>query len=323
MIRALPVSLLLFAAPAAAAPSRVDVLLARGEALTHAADPACASPLEAAALAAEKDDDAYLRALAALGLCREVRGEYGAAHGLVSRALEGAPAETTPAGRAPRWATLRAALRRLDDRVARVLVTWDAGELYLDGRPVVAVSGAVLAVDPGGRLFEARVNGKRVAEQTIEARAGDLPAVALRSALQSLPSPSLAAGLSHGTPFAAPLSQSLPSPFAPALTPPGIAIGTACAAGLVAVVSGVAAGILEGQRVALRSGLAADACPTPDASPRCAELRQVFEQSRGARNAALVAAGLAVAAGGVAVVLHVTGDRVAPSTGMLIVGGSW
>jgi hypothetical protein len=115
----------------------------------------------------------------------------------------------------------------------------------------------------------------------------------------------------------------LPSPLVPSLTPRGVAVGTAYAAGVIALVSGVAAGILEAQRISLRAGLASDACPRPDASTRCAELRQVFEQSRGARNVALVAAAVAVGAGGVAVTLHLTTGRDAPSTAGLQIGGAW
>lgn len=307
--RALLFSLLLLAAPAAASPSRLDVLLARGEALTRAADPGCAASLEAAALAAEGSDAAYARALAALGLCREVQGRFADAHGLVSRALEGAPAETTPAGRAPRWAALRAALRRLDDRVARVLVTWEDGaELYVDGKPAGGTSGRVMAIDPGARLFEARKGGMVLARRQIEARAGDLPAVHLRAAPAPLKPAPIAAPVS-------PVAHSAP-------LAPRVAAGAAFTSGAVAVAAGIATGILEAQRGVLRSGLTADACPTPDASPRCAELRQVFDQRNGARTVALVAAGVAVAAGGVAVVLHFTGER-ARSTGMVTVGASW
>lgn len=322
MIRVLlALLLLLLAAPATAAPSRLDTLLARGEALTRAADAACAEPLETAAREAERDDDAYARALAALGLCREVQGRYGDAHGLVSRALEGAPAETTPAGRAPRWTTLRAALRRLDDRVVRVLVTWpDGAELYLDGHVAGGVSGRVMAIDPGRHTLEARRGGVAIAAQSVEARAGDLPTVELRAqeslSLDKKSSPAGPAPLATSGPPTA------PSPFAPALTPHGVAAGTAYAAGAVALVSSIAAGILEAQRVSLRAGLPDDACPVPDASPRCAELRQVFEQRTGARNVALVAAGVAVAAGGVAIGLHVAGDR-ARSAGVVTVGGTW
>jgi hypothetical protein len=305
---------LLLTAPAAAAPTRLDTLLARGEALTRAADPACAVPLEAAALAAEHSDADYARALAALGLCREVQQRFADAHGLVSRALEGAPAETTPAGKTTRWMTLRAALRRLDERVARVLVTWDDGALFVDGKPAGGVSGRVMAVDPGRRTFEVRKGGKTLAAQEVEARAGDLPAVHLRA-------PRPTATSSRQTSPVPPLR--LPSsPLIPSLTPRGIAVGTVYASGLVAVVSGIVAGVLEAQRVSLRSGLTSDACPTPDASARCAELRQVFEQSRGARNVALVVAGVAVAAGGVAIGLHFAGGR-AKTAGMVTVGGSW
>lgn len=310
-------ALLLLAAPAAASPSRLDVLLARGEALTRASDPACAVPLEAAALAAEGSDDAYARALAALGLCREVQGRFADAHGLVSRALEGAPAKTTPAGRAPRWTTLRAALRRLDDRVARVLVTWDAGELYLDGKPAGGTSGRVMAIDPGTRIFEMRRGGTRLARQTIEVRAGDLPAVHLR-ALGAPKAPE------KPRPFVAPTASPRPSLVTPAAPlAPRVAAGAALTSGAVAVAAGIAAGILEAQRGVLRSGLTADACPTPDASPRCAELRQVFDQRNGARTVALVAAGVAVAAGGVAVGLHFQAGKVAPTSGGLTIGGTW
>ena len=116
------------------------------------------------AMRAEGSDDAYARAVGAWGLCAEKAGSFGEAHRLVSRALEAAPPGTSTA---PPWPALRAALRRLDDRVARVLVTFD-GDLWVDGHAVVAVSGAVLAVDPGRHLFEQR--GKVHAAKEVEAR---------------------------------------------------------------------------------------------------------------------------------------------------------
>lgn len=321
VIRRTPLVLLLLAAPAAAAPpSRLDALLSRGEALTRAADTACAEPLETAAREAERSDDTYARALAALGLCREVQGRFAEAHQLVSRALESAPAETTPAGRKAPWPALRQAQRRLDDRVARVLVTWEDGaELYVDGKPAGGVSGRVLAIDPGRRLFEARRAGKTIAAREVEARAGDLPAVHLKSAEEhekKVVTPLV-------TPYAPRNPLTPPSPLVPTLTPRGIAVGTAYAAGAVALVAGIVTGVLEAHRVSLRSGLAPDACPTPDASPRCAELRQSFEARNGARAVAAVAGGLALAAGGVAIGLHFAADRVAPSSAGVTVSGSW
>jgi hypothetical protein len=313
-------SLLLLAAPAAAAaaPSRLDALLSRGATLTRAADPACGEPLETAAREAERSDADYARALAVLGLCREVQGRFADAHGLVSRALESAPAETTPAGRKTPWPALRAALRRLDDRVARVLVTWEDGcELYVDGHPAGGVSGRVMAVDPGRRLFEARREGRAIAAQEVEARAGDLPAVHLK-APESREKKAVTAAV---TPYV-PRNSLSPSPLVPSLTPRGLAVGTVYTAGAVALVAGILTGVFEAQRVSLRSGLPDDACPRPDASPRCAELRQMFEQRNGARTVAAVAVGVAVAAGGVAVGLHFSAER-ARTAGMVTVQGSW
>jgi hypothetical protein len=235
--------------------------------------------IESAALAAESSDAAYARALGALGLCREVQGRFGDAHRLVSRALEAAPAETTVDGKRAPWPALRAAQRRLDDRVARVLVDFD-GDLFVDGHAVVAVSGAVLAVDPGRHLFEAR--GKARAAREVEARAGDLPHVDLRGSIPA------AAPAKQGDPVTvSPRSiPAAPSFFSPALTPRGVSITVAYAGLGVSVVSGIVAGVLEAQRGSLASGLAPDACPTPDASARCAELAQVYQQRTGARNVA-------------------------------------
>lgn len=307
------------ALPAAAAPpppSRLDRLLAEGAALTAQGSAACAAPLEAALLAADDVQhgaDDYARALGALGLCREVGGRYGEAHRLVSRALEGAPAETTAAGRAPRWTSLRAALRRLDDRVARVMVMFD-GDLWIDGKAVAAVSGAVLAVDPGRRLFEQR--GKAPGAKEVEARAGDLPTVDLRTqgtfSPQKDPSPPVVKAV-------APVVTT--SPFAPALSPRGVAVTVAYTGLGVAAVSGVVAGVLEAQRSALASRLAPGACVDRTA-PGCAELRLAFEQRTGARNVALVAGGVGLAASGVAVGLYFAGDR-APAVGVITVGGRW
>jgi hypothetical protein len=199
-----------------------------------------------------------------------------------------------------------------------VLVTWEDGtDLYLDGKPAGGTSGRVMAIDPGARLFEARRGGMVLARRQIEARAGDLPAVHLRS-LDAAPSPE------KPRPFVALVASPRPPLDAPSLPlAPRVAAGAALTSGAVAVAAGIAAGVLEAQRGVLRSGLAADACPTPDASPRCAELRQVFDQRNGARTVALVAAGVAVAAGGVAIGLHFTSGKDAPTSGGLMIGGTW
>ena len=265
-----------------------------------------------AAMRAESSDAAYALAIGAWGLCAEKAGTYGEAHRLVSRALEGAPPGTSPA--AP-WPALRAALRRLDDRVARVLVTFD-GDLWIDGHAVVAVSGAVLAVDPGRHVFEAR--GKGHVAKEVEARAGDLPTVDLRGS-----GPRDATAIPSQTATAAPVSSpGVSSPFAPALTPRGVVVSVAYASLGVAVASGIAALVLEGGRSTLASGLAPDACPTPDASTRCAELAQVFQQRTAARNVAIVAGAVGLAGVGVAVGLYFAGER-APSSGVITVGGLW
>lgn len=321
MKRSLPLFLLLLVA--AAPLPRLDRLLAEGAALTAKGSTACAAPLEAAVLAADDvqhTSDDYARALGALGLCREVAGRFGEAHRLVSRALEGAPAETTADGKRAPWPGLRVALRRLDDRVARVLVTFD-GDLFVDGRAVVAVSGAVLAVDPGRRLFEARAKGRTIAAREVEARAGDLPTVDLRKAPESEQKKGVTGvvtGYAPRNPLAAPKS----SLFAPALSPRGVSITIAYVGLGTAVLAGVVAGVLEAQRGSLASGLAPDACPRPDASPRCAELAQVYQQRTGARNAALVAGGVAVLGAGVAVGLWLGTERT-PATGVVTVSGRW
>lgn len=269
------------------------------------------------AMRAEGNDAAYALAVGAWGLCAEKDARFGEAHRLVSRALEAAPPETTKEGKALPWPSLRAALRRLDDRVARVLVTFD-GDLWIDGHPAVAVSGAVLAVDPGRHLFEQR--GKAPGAKEVEARAGDLPTVDLRSLGAPIP-PEKTSGIGTAKgPKTAP--SAAPNFFAPALTPHGVSITVAYAGLGVSVVSFIVAGVLEAQRGSLASGLARDACPTPDASARCAELAQVYQQRTGARNVGLVAGGVAVLAGGVAVGVFFASER-APSAGVVTVGGLW
>lgn len=315
-------SLLLLAAPAAAAPSRLDTLLARGEALTRAADPACAEPLQAAAFEAEKTEADYLRALAALGLCREVQGRYADAHQFVSRALEGAPAETTPAGRAPRWVTLRAAQRRLDERIARVLVNVrpKSAEVFLDGQSVGTADGKVLVIEPGSHVFEAREKGRVLAAAQVTARAGDLPSVDLFEVSVPIPATTPQKAGESGPIPTAPIPR--PHPLAPALTPRGVAVTTAYVAGGIALVAGVVAGVLEAQRAALASGIPRDGCPTPDASPRCESLRLSFDQSRGARNVALGAGVLAGVAAGTGIVLWITEERQKTAAG-LTWSGTW
>jgi hypothetical protein len=309
-------AVLLLATPAAAA-DRLAPLLAEGEQFVRKGDAGCAAPLERAILAADDvqhTGDDYARAIGSLGLCREVQGRYGEAHRLVSRALEAAPAEMTAAGKAAPWKPLREAQRRLDDRVARALVTWpDGAELYVDGLAVAAVSGVVLAVDPGRRLFEARRDGKTLAASTVEVRAGDLPKVALVTPIPTEKTSPI--GTVEGA-KTAPLAT--PSPFAPALSLRGVAVTIGYAGLATALVSGAVAGVLEAQRMSLRSGLASDACPTPDASVRCAQLRQVFDQSRGARDVALIAGGIGLAAGAVGIGVYFGVEQRAP-----VVGATW
>ena len=275
---------------------------------------------QTAAMRAERDDRAYALAVGAWGLCEEIGGHFAAAHRLVARALEAAPAETTADGKRAPWPALRTALRRLDDRVARVLVTFD-GELRIDGHEVPATSGAVLAVDPGRRLFEARRGGQTIAAREVEARAGDLPSVDLRSLdAPSPPEKTRPIGVTE-RPKSLPLDA--PSFFAPALSPRGVAITTAYASFGVAAVAGVVAGVLEAQRQSLASGLASDACPTPDASVRCAQLRQVFDQSRGARNVAIAVGGIGVAATGVAIGVYFGLETKAPASAGITWSGAW
>lgn len=285
MIRLLAIlSVLLFALPARADCSRLRDL----------------------AMRAESSDAAYALAIGQWGLCAEKDSHHAEAHRLVSRALEASPPETTTAGKAAPWPALRAALRRLDDRVARVLVTFD-GDLWVDGHAVVAVSGAVLAVDPGRHLFEQR--GKVHAAKEVEARAGDLPTVDLRRSAPPV-EPSKQA-------VSAPLPpRSAPGPFAPALTPRGIAVGVTYGALGVSLAAGIAAGILETQRAAAAAGSPLDACL--HGGDDCAKIRLAFDQSRGARNVAIGAGVVAVLAGGVAVTLHLTGSKAD-----VAVGGSW
>jgi hypothetical protein len=240
----------------------------------------------------------------------------------VSRALEAAPAETTADGKKAPWPGLRVALRRLDDRVARVLVDF-TGELFIDGRAVAAVSGAVLAVDPGRRLFEARAKGQTIAAREVEARAGDLPTVDLRSLGTPIPPEKTSQNNTADPPKPPPLGTPKSSLFAPALSPRGVSITIAYVGLGTAVLAGVVAGVIEAQRGSLASGLAPDACPRPDASPRCAELAQVYQQRTGARNAALVAGGVGIAAAGVAVGVYFGVEQKAPPSASLTVGGSF
>jgi len=258
------------------------------------------------AMRAESSDAAYALAIGQWGLCAEKDSRHAEAHRLVSRALEASPPETTTAGKAAPWPALRAALRRLDDRVARVLVTFD-GDLFVDGHAVVAVSGAVLAVDPGRHLFEQR--GKTHAAKEVEARAGDLPTVDLRRSAPPV-EPSKQA-VSVPTP-----PRSAPGPFAPALTPRGIAVSVTYGALGVSLAAGIAAGILETQRAAAAAGSPLDACL--HGGDDCAKIRLAFDQSRGARSVAIGAGVVAVIAGGVAVTLHLTGNKAD-----VAVGGSW
>lgn len=322
MKRALFLSLLLLATPAAADP-RVDRLLAKGEALTRAGDASCSAALAEAAMAAERVEADYARAIAAWGACEETRGRYGHAHRLVAQALEFAPPETTPAGKGAPWPSLRAALRRLDDRVARVLVTWPEGaSLYVDGEAVGGVSGKVLAVNPGRRIFEARRGGVTIAAAERDARAGDLPAVHLEGSLTPTAPPDKTSPSVTPEPSFTPTA--LPHPLAPALSPRGVAVTVAYVGLGTAVIAGVVAGVLEAQRGSLAAPIPLDGCAREPKAPGCDALQLAYEQSRGARTAALVAGGIGLAAAGLGVGLWLGLERgKAPASAGLTIGGAW
>jgi len=93
----------------------------------------------------------------------------------------------------------------------------------------------------------------------------------------------------------------------------------------VALVAGVVAGVLEAHRGGLASNIPSGACAGPEKSAPCAELQRAFDQRTAARNVALVAGGLGLAAGGTAIVLHfaIPAVQVTPAGASLTVGGWW
>jgi len=85
------------------------------------------------------------------------------------------------------------------------------------------------------------------------------------------------------------------------------------------IVSGIVAGVLEAQRASAAAGNASNACAVDPTSATCAKVRLAFEQSRGARNVAILAGGLGLVATGVGVGLYFGLERSASPT----VGATW
>lgn len=196
-----------------------------------------------------------------LGLCEEQLGRFVAAHDHLFRAMESSP--TGPV-KEP-WARYQAALARVKERVALVIVTTSppSAKVVLDGRPLGAADGRAFAVEPGTHTIGARLAGHDDAVETRTMRARDTPSFHLQLEARSTPSSSAIASTAPTTisiPASAAPRPSLGSMFVPAASPRGFLVAmTYLGAGVALVGAGTWIG-LEVERASLRGRVDRTAC---------------------------------------------------------------
>jgi hypothetical protein len=315
---------LTFAPPSAADPTAEDrarraTLVRTGTAAAGSKDwQGCIDALTAA-LAIEKD----ARLAGQLGLCDENAGRFVEAYDHLMPAIESMTPEMT--ARQP-WASYQAALRRVMDRVALLIVTADPPDTYVlvDGRPFGKADGRMFAVLPGNHVVTARHAGYQDVSDPRTFRGGDvpsfhfqmvpLPASAATAAEPSAPPAKTTAPLASGSPVA----PARPSWWAPLVPSRGAALGPLLAySSAIMSLAGVGLTIgLEVDRGSMARGHAATTCTAGNAaSPFCAELHDRREQRNGAASIAIGFGAVAIGTG-LAVVL--AGMFRAPAAGAVV-----
>jgi len=270
-----------FAAPDGADAARHAELVRRGNAAAKAKKwEECTASLEEAIKIQSTP-----ALLGDLGLCEEQAGRFALAHKHLSRALEAAPADKD----VEPWKRLQAALVRVRERVALLVITTDPSNVrvLVDGRPLGQGDGQTIAVEPGRHTIAGRLDGYEDAiVQTDDLRAGAFPHVQLtlrpkpRASLSSAIRPPSSVSPSADRP--ADLSRL----FTPAWSPRGVLVTLAYAGAATTLASGVAALGLEIHRASLQAGLVEkgyqhNSCRyglPPSTPAECADIRARFEQ---------------------------------------------
>ena len=288
-----------------------------------------------------------------LGLCEEQAGRYAGAHRHLLHARRTAPPGEKDK---PPWTAYQAALARVSDRVAVVVLTvfpTDA-RVLLDGRPLGPADGHAIAVEPGKHVFTARRDGHEDARDERPYVAGSTPNVQLvlkpkqepapQTPAQAAPASTAPAAASSGT---APVSSSAGRPVlreestfpcVPALSARGVLVPAACLGAAVFVVSAATAIGFEVHWTSLRAaleerGFGRGACSpgSPLAgSADCQEIDARLRQRNDAANVMIgsgIVAGVLAAGAGIAIALEPGRPRVsvsADATGAgIAVGGEW
>jgi hypothetical protein len=273
-----------------------------------------------------------------LGLCEEQAGRFVAAHDHLFRAVEAAP---TVERKEP-WTRYQAALARVKERVAVVIVTASPpnAKVVLDGRPLGAADGRAFAVEPGKHTIGARLAGYVDKVETRTMRAHDVPTFDFQLAkADAAPMPASSATAPPDARTVQPPSVPRPSRsglFVPGWSPRGVLVGLTYAGAAAVVVSGGTWIGLEVDRVSLRGRVPGDACGSSPSAPASPAICSALSERRQQRDtAADLTMGLGIATGAVAfasaiaITLEWRASRavVAPVVhdrgGGLVLGGVW
>ena len=272
-----------------------------------------------------------------LGLCEEQTGRFAAAHDHLFRAMESAPTQ----GKKEPWTRYQAALARVKERVAVVIVTTSPpnAKVVLDGRPLGAADGRAFAVEPGSHTIGARLAGYADRVETRTMRARDVPTFHFQ--LEPLPAvlPLVTGAPSSGADIAGPppvpRSALFSQLFVPGWTPRGFLVGLTYAGAATTLISGGTWIGLELDRQSLRSQVTGNACGPEGATPRPSVCTDLLMRHQQRDVAAMVTIGAGITTGALAVAsaiaitlewrsLRTSVIPVAsPRGGGVVVGGVW
>jgi hypothetical protein len=323
------------AEPTAADRARMAELLREGDEAAKARDWKGCAEARRAALKIE-----YAPTVAGdLGLCEEQASRFAAAYTHLWRALEAAP----PDRKGEPWERYQAAIVRLRERVALLIITADPPEtrVLVDGVPIGRGDGQTVAVEPGRHTVAGRLAGHDdVVVKTDDLRAGAIPNVHL--ALRRRPSGEAVtpAGLpAAGTaPFFPPPEPSATFPCEPSASVRGVLVPAACLGAAVFAASAVTALGFELHMSAMHSALDArgfrpSSCAPGQPAAGSTDCKELDARARQRTDAANVMIGTGIAAAwlglaaGIVVALDPRGPRVAATasvdSGGILVQGQW
>ena len=329
------------AEPTADERARLPALLRQGEAAAAAKDwKGCVDVLWTAL----KIEDAA-RVAGDLGLCEEQAGRFADAANHLHRAL----AEPTPdmLKKAP-WKTYRAALARVREQVAMLVITTDPRDAFVlvDGKPYGRGDGLILAVTHGKHTIVGRAEGyeDEVITRHLDVRSFPNVQLTLKPKVKALTAP--AAPASAKPPAREPAahrSEASPAPQTvfpcfPSRSVSGVLLPVACAGAAVFMVSAVTAFGLEVHLSSLRNALDArgfqpDSCAPGRPLAGSADCKDIDSRLRQRTDAANVMIGSGItaavlgAAAGIAVAVERKGPKVTATAGAtgggIIVQGEW